>query len=165
MASAFDIAPGELLAVDVPAGPAWVPLLHRLWSDHVTFLPLDERLTPSERTRLLDLARPAAVLGIGGALTVYAGAAKVDEDLALVMATSGTGGSARLVELARDSVEAAVAGSFSASADSSCGIVERSASASAVAPAANSPAPTRTPCSRISATCEPGGRCFVSSSS
>jgi O-succinylbenzoic acid--CoA ligase len=114
MASAFDIAPGELLAVDVPAGPAWVPLLHRLWSDHVTFLPLDERLTPSERTRLLDLARPAAVLGIGGALTVYAGAAKVDEDLALVMATSGTGGSARLVELARDSVEAAVAGSFTA---------------------------------------------------
>jgi O-succinylbenzoic acid--CoA ligase len=114
MASAFDIAPGELLAVDVPAGPAWVPLLHRLWSERVTFLPLDERLTASERERLLDLARPAAVLGTGGALTVYAGAAPVDEDLAVVMATSGTGGKARLVELSRGSVVAAVAGSLSA---------------------------------------------------
>ena len=114
MASAFDIAPGELLAVDVPAGPAWVPLLHRLWSEQVTFLPLDERLTGSERDRLLDLARPAAVLGTGGALTVYAGAAPVDEDLAVVMATSGTGGQARLVELSRASVVAAVAGSRSA---------------------------------------------------
>ena len=64
--SAFEVAPGELLAVDVPAGPAWVPLLHRLWSEGVAFMPLDERLAEPERRRLLDLARPAAVLGAGG---------------------------------------------------------------------------------------------------
>jgi O-succinylbenzoic acid--CoA ligase len=114
MGTGFGIAPGELLAVDVPAGPAWVPLVHRLWSQRVAFLPLDERLTPSERARLLDLARPAAVLGSGGALTVYSGAAPVDEAVAVVMATSGTGGQARLVELDRDSVIAAVAGSRTA---------------------------------------------------
>ncbi len=60
------MAPGELLAVDVPAGPAWVPLLHRLWSESIAFFPLDERLPEPERRRLLDLARPAAVLGAGG---------------------------------------------------------------------------------------------------
>jgi o-succinylbenzoate---CoA ligase len=111
MRSRFGIAPGELLAVDIPAGPAWVRLVHELWSERVAFLPLDERLTRSERERLLDLARPAAVLGSGGALTVFAGAASVDEEVAAVMATSGTGGRARLVELSRDSVIATVAGS------------------------------------------------------
>jgi O-succinylbenzoic acid--CoA ligase len=108
--SAFDVAPGELLAVDVPAGPAWVPLLHRLWSEGVAFMPLDERSAEPERQRLLDLARPAAVLGAGGT-TVFAGAEPVDAEVALVMATSGTGGEPRLVELSRASVEAAVAGS------------------------------------------------------
>src|SRR5688572_31229229 len=108
--SAFEVAPGELLAVDVPAGPAWLPLLHRLWSEGVAFMPLDERSAEPERQRLLDLARPAAVLGAGGT-TVFAGAEPVDPAVAVVMATSGTGGAPRLAELSRDSVEAAVAGS------------------------------------------------------
>lgn len=108
------VAPGELLAVDVPPGPAWVPLLHRLWSERIAFMPLDERLPESERRRLLDLARPAAVLGAGGGSTVYAGAEPVDHDVAIVMATSGTGGAPRLVELARDAVIAAVVGSRAA---------------------------------------------------
>ena len=108
--SAFEVAPGELLAVDVPAGPAWVPLLHRLWSEGVAFMPLDERLAEPERRRLLDLARPAAVLGAGGT-TVFAGAAPVDPEVAVVMATSGTGGAPRLVELSRAAVQAAIAGS------------------------------------------------------
>ncbi len=107
-------APGELLAVDVPAGSAWVPLLHRLWSERVAFMPLDERLPESERRRLLDVARPAAVLGAGGGATVYAGAKPVDDDVAIVMATSGTGGAPRLVELSRDAILAAVVGSRSA---------------------------------------------------
>lgn len=108
---ALGIAPGELLAVDVPAGPGWVPLFHRLWSAGVAFLPLDERLPHRERRRLLDLARPAAVLGAGGAMTVFGGAAPIDDDVALVVATSGTGGSPRLAELSRGAVEAAVRGS------------------------------------------------------
>ena len=110
----FAVAPGELLAVDVPGGQAWVPLLHRLWSERIAFMPLDERLSESERRRLLDLARPAAVLGAGGAATVYAGAEPVDHEVAIVMATSGTGGAPRLVELSRDAILAAVVGSRSA---------------------------------------------------
>jgi hypothetical protein len=95
MASEFGVAPGELLAVDVPAGPAWVPLLHRLWTGRVAFMPLDERLSGAERSRLLELARPAAVLGTGGAMTVFGGAAPVGEDVGFVIATSGTAGRPR----------------------------------------------------------------------
>jgi o-succinylbenzoate---CoA ligase len=113
MDGGFPVAPGELLAVDVPAGPAWVPLVHRLWSEGVAFLPLDERLPEPERRRLLDLARPASVLGAGGS-TVYAGAEPVCLNVAVVVATSGTGGRPRLVELSRDAVRSAVEGSRSA---------------------------------------------------
>ena len=111
MASEFGVAPGELLAVDVPAGPAWVPLLHRLWTERVAFMPLDERLSGAERGRLLELARPAAVLGTGGAMTVFGGAAPVGEEVGFVIATSGTAGRPRLVELSRDAALAAIAGS------------------------------------------------------
>ena len=104
-------APGELLAVDVPAGPDWVPLFHRLWSEGIAIMPLDERLPDRDRRRLLDRARPAAVLGVGGALTVFGGATPIDDDVALVVATSGTGGEPRLAELGRDAVVAAVRGS------------------------------------------------------
>lgn len=114
MGSELAIAPGELLAIDVPAGPAWVPLMHRLWTECIAFMPLDERLPESERGRLLDLARPAAVLGAGGGTTVYAGAEPVDAEVAIAMATSGAGGAPRLVELSRDAVIAAVAGSRAA---------------------------------------------------
>ena len=110
----LEVAPGELLAVDVPPGPAWVPLLHRLWSQRIAFMPLDGRLGAAERRRLIDLARPSAVLGSAEALTVFAGGAPVDEDVAVVIATSGTGGEPRLVELTRASMTAAVVGSRAA---------------------------------------------------
>ena len=111
--ASLSIAPGELLAVDVPPGPAWVPLVHRLWSERTAFMPLDGRLPQSERRRLLDLARPALVLGAGGS-TVYAGSVPIDREIAVVMATSGTGGAPRLVELSRNAVIAAVDGSRAA---------------------------------------------------
>ena len=114
MGSEFAAARGELLAVDVPAGPAWLPLVHRLWSQRIAFMPLDERLPEPERRRQLDIARPAAVLGVGGGSTVYGGAAPVDPDVAIVVATSGTSGSPRLVELSREAVVAAVEGSRAA---------------------------------------------------
>lgn len=114
MEKEFAAAPGELLAIDVPAGPAWLPLLHRLWSEHVAFMPLDERWTEPERRRLLDLARPAAVLGAGGGSTLYAGAEPVEPEIAIVMATSGAGGDPRLVELSRDAVVAAIEASTAA---------------------------------------------------
>ncbi|MGZ8631769.1 MAG: class I adenylate-forming enzyme family protein [Actinomycetota bacterium] len=107
MEGPFGLARGELVAVDVPPGPAWVRLVRQLWSDRVAFLPLDDRLTERDRRALVDLARPTAVLDAAGSLTVFAGGAPVDDEVALVMATSGTGGTPRLVELSRGSVTAA----------------------------------------------------------
>ena len=114
MSGAFGMSSGELLAVDVPPGPAWVGVVHRCWSEGVAFLPLDPRWTTTERRRVMDLAQPAAVLDAGGDVTVFGGAAPVAPGVALVMATSGTSAAPKLAESSREAVEAAVAGSVDA---------------------------------------------------
>ena len=111
MEGPFDLAPGELVVVDVPAGPTWVRLVHQLWNDRVSFMPLDQRLSARERRVLVDLARPTAVLDATGSLTVFAGAEPVDDEVAFVMPTSGAGGAPRLVELSREAVATAVTAS------------------------------------------------------
>ncbi|HEY6566433.1 MAG TPA: AMP-binding protein, partial [Actinomycetota bacterium] len=114
MSGAFGMTSGELLAVDVPPGPAWVGVVHRCWSEAVAFLPLDPRWTTAERRRVMDLAQPAAVLDAGGDVTVFGGAAPVAPDVALVMATSGTTAAPKLAESSRDALEAAISGSVRA---------------------------------------------------
>ena len=73
--SAFEVAPGELLAVDVPAGPAWVPLLHRLWSER---RGLHAARRAAGRARAAAVARPRPArprCSAPGGTTVFAGAA------------------------------------------------------------------------------------------
>jgi O-succinylbenzoic acid--CoA ligase len=117
MSGAFGMTSGELLAVDVPPGPAWVGVVHRCWSEGVAFLPLDPRWSASERRGVMDRAQPAAVLDAGGEVTVFGGAAPVAPDVALVIATSGASAAPKLAELSRAAVEAAVRGSVQALAD------------------------------------------------
>ncbi len=114
MSGAFGIANGELLAVEVPPGPAWVGIVHRCWSEGVAFLPLDPRWTSAERRHVMDLAQPAAVLDAVGDVTVFGGAAPIAPGIALVIATSGTSAAPKLAECSRDAVEAAVGGSVHA---------------------------------------------------
>ena len=111
MRGAFGLAAGELLAVELPPGPAWVEVVHRCWPEGVPFLPLDVRLGEDERRRLIDRAQPAAVLDATGELTFFAPGEPVTEGVAVVVATSGTSGEPRLVELPRSAIEASVAGS------------------------------------------------------
>jgi o-succinylbenzoate---CoA ligase len=111
MDHAFGVAPGELLAVEMPPGPAWVDVVRRCWTTGVTLLPLDVRMTPGGRAAVLDRARPAAIVEAGGETTAFAGSVPVLPDVAVVVATSGTGGEPRLAELSRSAVEAAVEGS------------------------------------------------------
>ena len=73
-------------------------------------LPLDHRLRPAEVRSILDRARPGLVLDADGA-TVRTEGLPVDEGTGLVLATSGTAGMPKVVELARGAVEAAVAAS------------------------------------------------------
>jgi O-succinylbenzoic acid--CoA ligase len=105
------LAPGELVAVALDPGPVWGPLVAELWSRGVPFLPLDHRLAPPERTALIDRARPTAVLEPDGELTFFAQPAPIDAGIGVVVATSGTGGTPKLVELTRNAVAAAVEGS------------------------------------------------------
>ncbi|MEO8477299.1 MAG: class I adenylate-forming enzyme family protein [Actinomycetota bacterium] len=105
------LAPGELVAIALPPGAPWAPLVADLWDRGVPFLPLDHRLAPPERTALVDRARPAAVLGADGELTLFAQPAPIGRDIGVVVATSGTGGTPKLVELTRNAVAAAVEGS------------------------------------------------------
>jgi len=111
MGRTFGLAAGEVLAVDLPPGPAWVEVVHRCWNERVPFFPLDARLSDEERRALVDLAQPAALVDASGELTLFAPASRGSEDLAVVVATSGTAGLPRLVELSRQAVEAAVTGS------------------------------------------------------
>jgi len=103
---------GELVAIDLPPGEAWVEIVADLWWRGVPFLPLDTRTTAAERRVAIDRAQPTCVLDALGE-TAYAGA-RIDPSIAVVAATSGTGGAPRLVELGRRAVEAAVGASAAA---------------------------------------------------
>jgi O-succinylbenzoic acid--CoA ligase len=105
--------PGDLVAISLPPGPAWMPVLEEAWASGAAVLPLDHRLRPAEVRSIVDRARPGLVLDADGA-TVRTEGAAVEEGTALVLATSGTAGVPKVVELAREAVEAAVAGSSEA---------------------------------------------------
>lgn len=98
--------PGELVAIDLPLGEAWLEIVGDLWWRGVAFLPLDDRLAPAERAALLDRARPTALLQPLGE-TAFPGTG-VAPQTGIVVPTSGTGGTPRLVELSRAAVEQAV---------------------------------------------------------
>ncbi len=107
-------APGFLVAVDLPPGPAWLDAVADLWAEGAAILPLDARLTDRERRAIVDLARPASVVSSDDEV-LFADAAPPQPDRAgLVMATSGTGGRPKLVELSRDAVTSALGLSFAA---------------------------------------------------
>jgi O-succinylbenzoic acid--CoA ligase len=104
------------VAAALPPGPAWIPLLRDLWDAGAAVLPVDPRLTAVERRTILDRARPTVLLDDDGA-TVDTGGTTVDPGTRLVVATSGTAGAPKVVELSRHAVEAAVAGSARALGD------------------------------------------------
>lgn len=101
--------PGELVAIDLPPGEAWLEVVGDLWWRGVAFLPLDSRLRPSEREDLLARARPTTLMERLGE-TAFPGT-PVHPEIGVVAATSGTGGEPRLVELSRRAVREAVQGS------------------------------------------------------
>ena len=81
----------SLVALDVPAGPAFVTALQRIWDDGDAAAPIDPRLPPPARARVL------AALALDQ---------PVEPGDALVVATSGTTGEPRGVVLTHDAVRA-----------------------------------------------------------
>ena len=87
----------RLVALDLPAGPAFVDALRRTWDDGDAVLPVDRRLPPAARDRLLAAARPHAVATEGGTVPLDGRAPPVETGDALVIASSGTTGEPKLV--------------------------------------------------------------------
>jgi O-succinylbenzoic acid--CoA ligase len=96
----------QLVALDLPGGPAFVEALQRVWDDGDAVLPLDRRLPAPARERVLAALAPAAVIDEGGARWSLEGGRPVEQGDALVVATSGTTGEPKGVVLTHDAVAA-----------------------------------------------------------
>jgi O-succinylbenzoic acid--CoA ligase len=103
---------GDLVAVSLEPGPAWLDLVAETWAAGVALLAIDHRLPPREAGGLLERARPTVLLDATGARRIDGEAA--DPEIALIVHTSGTGGAPKFVEFDRLAIDAAVACSASA---------------------------------------------------
>lgn len=107
-------APGFLVAVDLPTGSDWLDVIADLWTEGAAILPLDARLTDRERRAIVDLARPASIVTSGDEVLFADAAPPQPGRVGLVMATSGTGGRPKLVELSPTAITSALGLSFAA---------------------------------------------------
>jgi len=107
-----DLRAGDLAAVALAPGAAWLGVLRRARDVGVAILPIDVRLPSPERAALIATAQPTVIADEDGVRR--ADGIPIDPAIALVIATSGTSGRARLAELPGASVEAAVLASADA---------------------------------------------------
>ncbi|HEV2686753.1 MAG TPA: AMP-binding protein, partial [Actinomycetota bacterium] len=96
----------DLIAVTAPPSAAWLTWLRRAWDAGSAVLPIDHRLTRDEQDALIARARPTAIFD--GAQLVRIDGEPVAEDVALVVATSGSAGEPKAAELTHDALRAAV---------------------------------------------------------
>jgi o-succinylbenzoate---CoA ligase len=84
----------ELVALDLPGGIGFVDALQAIWDTGDAAAPLDPRLPPAARQMLLDALRPTRIVGSDGEQRALADGIGVEDGDALVVATSGTSGTA-----------------------------------------------------------------------
>ncbi len=106
------LSTGDLAAVALAPGVAWLPVLRHARDVGAAILPIDFRLSRTERAALIATARPSVIADENGVRR--ADGVPIDPAIGLVIATSGTSGHARLAELPAQAVEAAVLASAAA---------------------------------------------------
>ena len=89
-----------------PPSAAWLTWLREAWDAGAAVLPVDHRLSRSELDALIARARPTAVFD--GAQFLRLDGEPVADDVALVVATSGSAGEPKAAELTHDALRAAV---------------------------------------------------------
>jgi O-succinylbenzoic acid--CoA ligase len=101
--------PQDLVAVVMPPGVGWFDIVAETWRDGAAIMPVDHRLPAAEASSILERARPTVVIEPGGVRRLDG--EPVDEGIALVVHTSGTGGDPKLVQFDRAAIDSAVASS------------------------------------------------------
>jgi o-succinylbenzoate---CoA ligase len=96
----------ELVALAMPGGPGFVDALQRIWDDGDAVFPIDLRLPPPARIRVLRAMAPSAVVDADGHRSTLANARPTADGDALVVATSGSSGEPKGVILTHDAVRA-----------------------------------------------------------
>ena len=105
------LVPGDLVACSLPAaGDRWVPLVAAAWETGAAILPIDGRLPRPAVAALIERAGATVLIAPDG-VTRLGDPPDRDLELLAVVATSGSTGEPRLVELTRDSIAAAVSSS------------------------------------------------------
>jgi O-succinylbenzoic acid--CoA ligase len=104
----------DVVAVTLAPGPAWMDLVREVWTVGAALLPIDPRLPRAETDAILRLARPTVVVTeVGGEPSGRRtnDGVPADEGVVLLVHTSGTAGTPKLVQFEREAIDAAVAAS------------------------------------------------------
>lgn len=95
----------ELVAIDLPGGATFVTALRRIWDAGDAAFPVDRRLPVPARSELVARMGASSIVDEGGTTRLGSGH-PVEPGDALVVATSGSTGSAKGVVLTHSAIEA-----------------------------------------------------------
>lgn len=96
----------DLVAVTLPPGREWLPIMRSAHDVGCAVLPIHIGLAAPERERLIERAEPTVTVDASGVRRIDGKPAS--DGVALVIATSGTSGTPRLAELPISAVESAI---------------------------------------------------------
>lgn len=92
--------------MDLPGGPDFVRALQQVWDSGNAALPIDPRLPAPMRKAVIEAMSPSAMIGPDGICHRLAGGVPLEQEDALVVATSGTTGKQKGVVLTHSAVQA-----------------------------------------------------------